>query len=332
MVRHGALVVVAAALASVLAGCAHVAPTLDSELLFHRDQLKGQFFRPTQVIVLDGQEIIVDYGTSRLRYRPQGGGDEWVESRADLYHPHAVALGADGAYYVADTDNHRIVRLEHLDDENGTSVGSIAGQPLDKPHDIVFEPESGLLYVIDNTCRLYRFRAFGVEEAFLQFEPQVLGYARSVSVVRGTVYVIGSAKGQVVRVDDFSTGRARAFVAPGKTKEAPSGTWSTTGLVLNDVERFAGYWYGSNFFMGTPRSEDDPNRYSLIRWRSWSDFERGTWEDLSSLVENLGVPYYFAVDGKDRMYLACLRGSVYLLTRSSGGAVNAERLDDAPRR
>lgn len=330
--RCGALIGAIVALVSVLSGCAHVAPTLDSELIFHRDQVKGKFFRPTQVIVLDGREIIVDYGTSRLLYRPQGGGDEWAESRADLNHPHAVTLGADGAYYVADTDNNRIVRLEHLDDPTGTSVSSIAGQPLDKPHDIVFEPSSGLLYVIDATCRLYRFRTFGVEEGFLQFEPEELGYARSVSVVRGAVYVIGSAKGQVVRVDNFKTGRARAFVAPGKQKEAPSGTWSTTGLVLNDVEYFGGYWYGSNFFMGTPRADDDPNRYSLMRWRSWSDFEKGRWEDLSALVEKLGVPYYFAVDGEDRMYLACLRGSVYLLIPSTGGAVNAERLSDAPRR
>lgn len=327
--RWRALVGVAMALVGVLQGCARVVNTLDSEVIFHRDQVRGQFFRPTQVIALDGEEIIVDYGTSRLRYRPQGGGGEWTDSRVKLNHPHAIALGADGAYYIADTDNHRIVRLEHLDDPDGTSVASIAGQPLDKPHDIVFEPSSGLLYVIDATCRLYRFRAFGAEEAFLQFEPQVLGYARSVSVVRGDVWVIGSAKGQVVRVDDFATGRARAYVAPGKKQEAPSGTWSTTGLVLNDVEYFAGYWYGSNFFMGTPRADDDPNRYSLIRWRSWSDFEHGRWEDLSGLVERLGVPYYFAVDGKDRMYLACLRGSVYVLTPRAEGAVSAERLDGA---
>jgi hypothetical protein len=326
------LVVVAVVLAGALAGCARVVTTLDSEVIFHRDQVKGQFFRPTQVIVLDGQEIIVDYGTSRLRFRRQGSGGEWTDSRVKLNHPHAVALGADGAYYVADTDNHRIVRLEHLDDPTGESVSSLAGQPLDKPHDIVLDPSTGLLYVIDATCRLYRFRAFGADEAVLQFAPEELGYARSVSVARGHVWVIGSAKGQVVRVDDFSTGRARVYAAPGKRKEAPSGTWSTTGLVLNDVEHFGGWWYGSNFFLGTPRADDDPNLYSLIRWRSWSDFEAGRWEDLSPLVERLGVPYYFAVDGKDRMYLACLRGSVYVLTPRDGGRVKADRLDGAPPR
>jgi hypothetical protein len=319
-----------AALAS--SACLHARGGVEARPLVALGQMEAPGFRPTQMALLGGFEVIVDYGTSVLRYRPQGSDQGWATSPVQLYHPHAVAIGSDGAFYVADTDNHAIVRFADLSRADSTRVTAIAGQPLSKPHDIVLEPRSGLLYVVDANARLYRLRGFGVDEAYLQLDPAEVGYARSLSVVRGTVYVVGSSKGLVVRVDDFASGRHTLFASPGKKREASSGSWESTGLVLNDVEFFAGYWYGSNFFTQLPKSAETWDRYGLLRWRSWSDFERGRWEDLGPLIPGRIVPYYFFAAG-ERLYLACLRGAVYVLTPAKGsGAVGAAPVSGSPPR
>ena len=79
-------------------------------LLTAAEDIEGNRFRPTQAAVLNGLEIIVNWGGNSLRYRPLGS-DEWLRSDHQLMRPHAIARGGDGAYYVADTGNHRVVRF-----------------------------------------------------------------------------------------------------------------------------------------------------------------------------------------------------------------------------
>jgi hypothetical protein len=319
-------VMVAMALAGAFVGtaCQHGLGGVASRTYLDRSASADGSYSPAQLVYLRGFEVVVDAGAGRLLYRRAGSLEPFATTPVELNEPHAVALGGDGSFYVVDTGNDRVVRCEDLERGECTSAGAIAGQPLSRPHDIVLEPESGLLYVIDGDRRLYRFRSFGVDEAVLQFRPREVGYARALSVVKGRVYVVGSNLGQVLRVDNFERRRFRTFTAPGKRKRAAWGSWESTGLVLNDVERFAGYWYGSNYFSAYAAAEGDGNRFRLIRWRSWSDFEHGRWEDLAHLLDRGVVPYFFTVVG-DRLYVACLQGVVYELmpvaeTRSAAAA------------
>ena len=59
-------------------------------------------------------------------------------------------------------------------------------------------------------------------------------------------------------------------------KFAPAGAYEWTGLILNDVDYYNGYWYGTNYFSGEHAPAGyDYNEYRLIRWKTWDDFEKG---------------------------------------------------------
>jgi len=299
------------------AGCQHTAHKVNARIYLDKAQFTEVRFRPTQASVQNGQEIIVDWSSGRLVHRPEGGDAEWQVSPVELEQPHSVAVGADGSFYVSDTGRHRIIRLSDLEQGDFTTAAAIAGEVVYKPHDIVFEPTEGFLYVVDARRQLFRFRGFGIDESVIQFSKKEFRYARSLSVVDGKVYIICSNSGKVIRVDDFDRREYTVFSSPGKKKEASSGSWESCGLVLNDVEYFNGYWYGTNFFTESSGS-DNPDRYSLMRWKSWKRFERGQWEDLSHLVDDRIVPYFFFVH-EDALYIACLHGKVYLLSEGDGG-------------
>jgi hypothetical protein len=49
----------------------------------------------------------------------------------------------------------------------------------------------------------------------------------------------------------------------------------------------------------------DPRPNRLIRWRSWDDFEKGKWQDLSSYLpesQHPFTPYFITVD-QGRLYI-----------------------------
>jgi hypothetical protein len=307
----------ALALMVALTGCMHGVSVVGSEPYLERSQFAERKFRPTHYTIIDGQEIVVEWAGGDLLYREAGSDQPWQVSPVELRQPHSIVRGASGSLYVSDTEHHAIVRLTDLSSPDVDVLATIAGQVLYKPHDIAFDERSGLLYVIDARHTLYRFRDFGVDEARLAFEPQQLGYSRALSVVDGTVYIVGSAKGQIVRVDDFELGSYTVFTSPGKRRTAASGSWATTGLVLNDIEYFKGYWYGTNFYIQRDDSGNE-DQYSLMRWRNWRSFEQGRWEDLSHMVDDRIVPYYLFADD-DVLYVACLFGKVYLVSEVDEG-------------
>ncbi len=266
------------------------------------------WFSPTQIAFLQGLEIITNVGGRELLFRPEGSEAPWRSSPVALRRPHSVALGANGMLYVVDTHGDRILRVADLASGEVTAATEIDGKELHRPHDIVADPRGGLLYVIDGRRRLYRFRDFGVEEEHLRLGRDEIGYSRALSVVDGTLYLVSSARGQVVRVDDFEQRRLRTFTSAGKKREDNAGSWSETGLILNDIERFDGYWYGSSFFHSNYSPEQDTGKYRLIRWKTWQDFERGRWQDLSRGLPAEVVPYYFWVHRRT-LYVAGLATS-----------------------
>jgi hypothetical protein len=258
---------------------------------------------PTHIGFFNNIEIISDLINSRFLYREKGR-INWLKSPIALKGQHSLTF-ANGLYYVNDTNNHRIISFQDISKSDIEQASSISGIKLKRPHDILFNPDDGFLYVIDENKYLLRFKHFGEGEEKLDLR-SVIGYARSLSLVNGKVYVINSSKGQVIQIDNFNAGKWIVYQSYGKKKTDYSGTWETTGLVFNDVEFYNGYWYGSNMFV---RPDDNIsvnyNRFRLIRWKSWTDFERGTWEELSHLLPDDTVPYYFTIH-KFELYIAVI--------------------------
>ncbi|MBI3863247.1 MAG: hypothetical protein HY290_15255 [Planctomycetia bacterium] len=244
-------------------------------------------------LAFGGERQIITAG-NRLLVR-EGGADPFRASPvAGLNDAHSVVYNPrDKTYYVADSGNHRLVAiLDPSRAEIARTTTRLAGVALDRPHDIVFDDATGWMYALNpNRVTLFRFKGFGEQESALDLSEH-LGYSRALSIVEGKVYVIGSSRGCVVAVDDFDARKFRVITSHGKRRDAPAGSWTTTGLVLNDADFYRGFWYATSYFCPQYAAGTDCNENKLIRFKTWIDFEAGRWDDLSSLLPRDIVPYY----------------------------------------
>ena len=262
----------------------------------------------THIGFFNGLEIISDLQNDRFVYRQQGSTDNFIESQVKVDGHHSLTW-VDGKYYAVNTEEHKVIEFSDLT-ETGTNAPNYNGIDLRRPHDIVYNPTDGYIYTIDDKEGLTRFdpNNDNIAEKSEINKSSTLGYARSLSVVNGTVYIINSSRGEVIQMDDFDNWTI--YESPGQKRNnkgqkinSPAGAWDKTGLVLNDVERYGDYWYGSNFFTEPYAGGHDTNKFRLMRWRTWGDFQNGNWEDLSHLLPSGVVPYYFTVHN-GALYLA----------------------------
>ena len=209
---------------------------------------------------------------------------------------HAVVYSPrDRLFYATDTGRHRLLAFRDLGQAQiESSVTMLAGVKLDRPHDVVIDGDGWLYALNPNGPVVFRFRGFGQDESSLDLS-QHLGYSRALSVVGGKLYVVGSNAGKIVAIDDFARKQFRVHASFGKRRDAPAGSWQTTGLVPNDVEFYQGYWYVTSYFCPTYAQGTDCNEKKFLRFRSWKDYETGNWEDLSNLLPRDVVPYYLTV-------------------------------------
>lgn len=242
----------------------------------------------TSIDFVNGNEVITDLGNDRFLFRPVGGGSLQVAETlaSPLDRQHSITWSnsvTPPRYFVADTDNHRIVSFESLTDSAIYSeTSTIADSVLTRPHDLEYNPADGYFYGVTapmdpNSDQfpkfLFRFRDIGVDEGVLLMAPPGVTesefYMRSLSVVDSVVYVVNSrgygSHPQVIRIDDFGTGTRTTYNAH-----------SSFAGDLQAIEFLGGWWYGTGGY--TP----DP---FLVRWRSWDEFENGEWDDLSDLVD-----------------------------------------------
>ena len=244
-----------------------------------------------------GKEIIVDLKNSRILFR-NAGTKQFKASRLPLLNPHSLVYNAtDKLYYVADTDNNRILSFDSLENsEISASTSTIDGIELNRPHDIVYDQDQGWLYAINPlSAVVFRFKAIGVQESSLDLSAH-LGYSRALTFRNGKLFVIGSSRGKIVEITDFEKGVFKIYQSPGKKEIDRKGCWQRTGLVLNDIEYFNMYWYASSYF--TPSAAgfgQDYNKNKLIRFKTWEEFEKGEWEDLSPSIPDALVPYFLTV-------------------------------------
>ena len=281
----------------------------------------GTFPGCTHILFRGRQEIVT--AGSRLRIRDDAR-NKFRDSPLLIFEdPHAVAYNPrDGLYYATDTGRHRLVSFRDLNlPQIEQAAETLADVKLDRPHDIVIDGQGWMYALNPNRATVFRFRGFGQSESSLDLS-QHLGYSRALTIVDNKVYVVGSSVGKIVEIQDFSKQRFRVFTSFGKKRDTTAGSWSTTGLVPNDIEFYAGQWYVTSYFCPAYAQGTDCNEMKFIRFSSWRDFETGQWEDISGLLPPDIVPYYLTISGDD-LFLATFTheakgqpGRVYRITKS----------------
>ncbi len=247
----------------------------------------------------DGTELVVNMEKNEISYRSSFA-ETFSSIHCNLNRPHAIVYVPEtDTYFICDTDNNRIISISSLKNPQVIrEITSLAGISLQRPHDIVYA--NGYLYTLNpSPPLLFRFSSDGGKTESLDLS-QELQYSRALSVVDGRIFVCGSSVGKVVEITDFLSGTYHIYNSPQKKRIAPSGTWQDTGLVINDVEKFRGYWYATSYFCPSAASDGaDYNQNKLIRFKNWQDFTSGKWQDLSHLLPDGYVPYYLTVKRKD---------------------------------
>lgn len=278
-------------LAALLGWCTAVGAAPPAELTLER-YVPEAIPNCTHILRRGTQEVITVGSHLLVRDHQR---DPWRKSPlAGLEDAHSVAYSAKtGLYYVNDTGHHRLISFrDPAKNLVEKSVSEIAGRKLDRPHDVVVD-DDGWLYVLNPNppTTVFRLRDLGVAESALDLSAE-LTYSRSLSLVKNRLYVIGSSVGKVIEVTDFAQGKFVVHPSFDKRKDSAAGSWTTTGLVLNDVDRFVDWWYATSYFCPTYADGADHNEHKLIRFRSWDDFQQGRWDDLSTLFPDRMVPYY----------------------------------------
>ncbi len=219
--------------------------------------------------------------------------------------PHSVVYNPrDKLYYANDTENHRMIAFPDLSKQTiRAQTKEIAGITLQRPHDVVLDPSTGWIYAINPASgHVFRFTAIGENESAIKVPLQ--GYARALTFANGKLYAIGSAKGRIVEIVDWETPTFKVHDSHDPSgRNGSSGFWTKTGLVLNDAEFFQGFWYATSYFMRQRGMRTGYDKNKFIRFKTFDDFNKGNWTDLSQLVPSGITPYYLTVN-KEKLYLA----------------------------
>ena len=265
----------------------------------------------TGIFFIKNTQWVVSLKNSTLFYRDQGE-DHFSPVDLELNQPHSIAYNPrDGIYYLVDTDNHRLWYGRDLKDSSTLkTVANLAGIALKRPHDVLVDPGSGWVYVLNPApVQLIRFKEIGDREQFMDLSATLV-YARSLTLVDGKIYVVGAASGKIVEIDDFLNNEIKVYSSPGKKLIKSSGNWLRTGLIPDDLAFYEGFWYVTSYFHkeSCAKIPCDYDKNKFIRFASWQDFEHGSWQDLSALLPSGLVPYFLTVHG-GALYVAVFNHS-----------------------
>lgn len=228
--------------------------------------------------------------------------------------------------------NGAIVLIDALENKTIATHEISSSYPLFSPHDIIFNEDDEYYYYIDShwyspADYLVRFKNDGINLIDIEvielnhLYPNQIFYARSLSISKEgntpKIMIGVSSHGQVILVNSFSELFSDAnFEVKKVTNDkrqsiidtiGASGSYGTTGFVFNDVEYYKGYYYGTNYF----RAEDCDSsitcadKFRLVRWKTWEDFEKDNIEDLSYLIDTKRVPYYMT-NSNEKLYIATI--------------------------
>ena len=255
-------------------------------------------------IAFGGNTEIVTAG-DRLFYRTDSQSPFRESAIKGLKDAHSVVFNPHNRlFYATDTGNHRLITFrDPASAQVQSSLISLAEVKLQRPHDIVFDQSTGWLYSLNpDSSQVFRFKTAGETADALDLSRH-LGYSRALTIVDGRLYVIGSSAGAVVEVVDFGKQQYKIHNSFKKKKDAPAGSWKSTGLVLYDVDFFNGHWYATSYFCPTYAGNKDYDENKFIRFRTWQDLKEGTWDDLSQFLPGKVVPYYLT-PRKEALFIA----------------------------
>ncbi|HIK91261.1 MAG: hypothetical protein ABGX07_09270 [Pirellulaceae bacterium] len=220
-------------------------------------------------IAFSGKTEIVTAG-DRLFYRTDSQTRFRESAVKGLNDAHSVVFNPhDRLFYATDTGNHRLITFrDPTSPQVQNSLTSLAEVKLQRPHDIVFDQSIGWLYSLNpDSSQVFRFKTAGKAADALDLSRH-LGYSHALTIVNGRLYVMGSSVGAVVEVVDFGKQQYKIHNSFEKKKDAPAGSWKSTGLVLNEAVPTAN---GCELPLGTLRKsvqENDKSRSSRTMWTS----------------------------------------------------------------
>ncbi len=278
---------------------------------YPQENQQSAFNWPGSLFFQGDAEWLVAIKNNLIFYRPNKQAD-FTPLNLSLNRPHAITYNPEiQIYYIADTDNNRL--LYGPDPFNPASMRSaywIAGTRLIRPHDLLFNDEDKKIYLLTSSpVKLFRFKEINGREEVFDLSDTIT-YARAISLIEGKIYVTGSAEGKIVRIDDFQEKKITVFQSGDKKRTAYAGTWQSTGLIINDIEKYKNFWYVSSYFTREycPSLNCDYNQNKLIRFRSWSEFQTGEWQDISHFLPDNLTPYFFTLNNQ-QLYLGLFNHS-----------------------
>lgn len=250
----------------------------------------GNLCWPTQVSYENGKKIISDYKNRRIIFENEMG--ELNLLSLPLHGSHSIRYVERIGYLIDDTEGHRLIKMDNLDNPSPVYLDKINNYSLTRPHDIL-DGKDGYAYIVDEN-KLFRISDFSGKGEVFKIDKSYFGYVRALSLIDGKVNIISASRGMVIRIDDFKNGKFTTFETETHKQDDSAGAYERTGPILNSVIKLGNYYYGSNYFTESYAGKSDPNAYRLIRWETWDDFKKGNFEDLSYLLELNQVPYFLA--------------------------------------
>ncbi len=270
------------------------------------NEVSGGICGATQIGIFGDTTTVLANAT--IYYKVANG--PWMKSPVPLP-GHSLARMPNGHWVMNYSDEKgKVVEVDDLSGKGRKIVRSkLAGFKLFRPHDQIVDPDTGDIYLIDGNRRLFRFKNLKTPSEAWTFTADQLGYDRAVSWFDGHLHIIDSSRGEVIRVDSYERHEFTIFRSPRPARNPQQvfyrhpflhyddrdfigGTLSSTGLLLDDVDKEGDWYYGSNEFSAVWSPGTDARPARLIRWRTWEDFEKGKWEDLSSYIPGNDVPYF----------------------------------------
>lgn len=250
----------------------------------------GTLCWPTQFSYENKKAFISDYKNKRIIFRGKDG--RFDKLNINLKGAHSIRYIKRLGYLIDDTEANKIILISDLNNPHADYLDKIAGKQLVRPHDIL-DGQDGYAYIIDEN-NLFRIKDFSGKGDVFPLMKDKLGYVRSLSMMDGKVHIISASMGKVIKIDDFNSGKIVQYQTGAHKLDDAAGSADRTGPILNSVIKLGGYYYGSNYFTKSYAGNNDPNPYRLMRWKSWDDFRKGNFEDISNYLEKNQVPYFLS--------------------------------------
>lgn len=252
-------------------------------------------------------EMLVTW--KKIWYRPIGSQDSMKATRLPFDNLHQVIWNPnDSLYYATDAHVPALITFKSLEDAAfHQEIEVIAGDSMKAPHDLLVDPETGWVYLLEAIgCRIYRFKDNPEEAELIYNKFYNKSYGRSLSMVDGQLYATNSTSAAVLQFD-LDSMQGIEHHGP-QVKGGMTGSWEQNGLIPIDIERYNDWWYLSNFYTRTTEGiTGNVQQNRLIRFRNWEDFKAGEWQDVTPGMDTCVLAYNFTVHN-DALYIGTFSG------------------------